>query len=108
MTFRFDVATQVRAVGNGKFSARVHDGWDIGGNANGGYLLALVASALREATGRPLPVAVSCHYLGPVNDAETLDRVWNGERIQEIREAVSRGNGILRRFEQTFRGRELP
>lgn len=74
MTFRFDTATQVRAIGGGVFAARVHDGWDIGGNANGGYLLALVASALREATGRSLPVALSCHYLGPVNDADvTID-----------------------------------
>lgn len=70
MTFRFDLATQVRTIGDGVFAARVHDGWDIGGNANGGYLLALVASALRAATGRSLPVALSCHYLGPVNDAD--------------------------------------
>ena len=72
MTFRFDVATRVTANGAGAYSARVHDGWDIGGNANGGYLLALVASALREATGRALPVALSCHYLGPVNDADVV------------------------------------
>lgn len=72
MTFRFDVATRVTALGDGEFTARVHDGWDIGGNANGGYLLALVASALREATGRSLPVALSCHYLGPVNDADVV------------------------------------
>jgi hypothetical protein len=70
VTFRFDSATQVRAISDGVFAASVHDGWDIGGNANGGYLLALVASALREATGRSLPVALSCHYLGPVNDAD--------------------------------------
>ena len=70
MTFRFDAATRVHRIGDGNFAARVHDGWDIGGNANGGYLLALVASALRESTGRSLPVAISCHYLGPVNDAD--------------------------------------
>lgn len=74
MTFRFDTATRVTAVGGGTYAARVHDGWDIGGNANGGYILALVAAAMREATGRALPVALSCHYLGPVNDADvTID-----------------------------------
>lgn len=70
MTFRFDTATRVHATGEGTFSARVHDGWDIGGNANGGYLLALVAAAACESTGRALPAALSCHYLGPVNDAD--------------------------------------
>jgi len=72
MTFRFDEATRVDANHDGTFSARVHDGWDIGGNANGGYLLALVSAAMCKATGRSLPVAISCHYLGPVNDADVV------------------------------------
>ena len=72
MSFQFDDATQVLPRGDGTYSARVHDGWDIGGNANGGYLLALVASAMRHATGRPLPVALSCHYLAPINDADVV------------------------------------
>lgn len=72
MTFRFDVATRVTANADGAYSARVHDGWDIGGNANGGYLLALVSAAMCHATGRPLPVAISCHYLGPINDADVV------------------------------------
>jgi hypothetical protein len=72
VTFDFDTATQVREIGDGAFAARVHDGWDIAGNANGGYLLAIVSAAMRAATGRLLPVAVSCHYLGPVNDADVV------------------------------------
>jgi len=72
MTFRFDEATRVDANHDGTFSARVHDGWDIGGNANGGYLLALVSAAMCKATDRSLPVAISCHYLGPVNDADVV------------------------------------
>jgi len=72
MTFRFDEATRVHANGDDTFLARVHDGWDIGGNANGGYLLALVSAAMCKATGRSLPVAISCHYLGPVNDADVV------------------------------------
>jgi hypothetical protein len=72
MTFQFDDATQVRPRGDGTYSARVHDGWDIGGNANGGYLLSLVAAAMSLATRRPLPVVLSCHYLAPINDADVV------------------------------------
>ena len=72
MTFEFDRATELVPQGSGCFGAKVHDGWDIGGNANGGYLLALVSSALCRATERSLPVAISCHYLGPINDAEVV------------------------------------
>ena len=42
----------------------VHPGWDIGGNANGGYLLAIAGRAMSEAVGRP-PVTITSHYLRP-------------------------------------------
>ncbi len=57
----FDDATHVDADG----STEVHAGWDIGGNANGGYLLALAANGLRALAGRPDPITVTAHYLSP-------------------------------------------
>ena len=72
MNFQFDRATQLQPIGEGRFISYVQDGWDIGGNANGGYLLALVAGALSAATGRMLPIALSCHYLAPINDAAVV------------------------------------
>jgi len=47
-----------------RFAADVKPGWDIGGNANGGYLLAIAGRAMAEAVGRP-PVTVTAHYLRP-------------------------------------------
>ena len=72
----FDEATQVFAanrpspigsisIGSTCFDAQVHDGWDIMGNANGGYVMAIVARALSVATGRPDCMTVTCHYLSP-------------------------------------------
>ena len=43
----------------------IADGWDIGGNANGGYLLALATSHMRAVSGRPDPISVTAHYLAP-------------------------------------------
>ena len=45
----FDDATQVAPDG----SAMVLNGWDISGNANGGYLMAMAGRAMRNASGRP-------------------------------------------------------
>ena len=66
MATMFADATAVTpAEQEGDFTARVHEGWDILGNANGGYLLAIAGRALSQATGRPDPVTVTAHFLAP-------------------------------------------
>jgi acyl-CoA thioesterase len=45
--------------------ASIDPGWEIAGNANGGYLLAMATRALTRAAGRPDPVTVTAHYLSP-------------------------------------------
>ena len=57
--------TAVHDEGGGRYSAEIRNGWDIAGNANGGYLLSIVARAMRDASGRPDPVSVTGHYLAP-------------------------------------------
>jgi acyl-coenzyme A thioesterase PaaI-like protein len=42
----------------------VQPGWDIGGNANGGYLLAIAGRAMATAVGRP-PLTLTSHYVRP-------------------------------------------
>jgi acyl-CoA thioesterase len=61
----FAYATAVDPAGPGRWSGTVRPGWDIAGNANGGYLLAIAARALVRSTGRPDPVSVTAHYLAP-------------------------------------------
>jgi hypothetical protein len=48
------------------YAAVVQAGWDIGGNANGGYLLALAGRAMADAVGRP-PITLTAHYLRPAS-----------------------------------------
>ena len=62
---RFGLATAVRADGPGRWLADVVPGWQIGDNANGGYLLATAARAMAAAADRPDPVTVTAHYLSP-------------------------------------------
>jgi Acyl-CoA thioesterase len=54
-----------RAAGDDAFVTEIRPGWDIAGNANGGYLLAIAARAMARHCGRPDPVTISAHYLSP-------------------------------------------
>ena len=80
----FAAATAVTPRGSGSYAAEVQPGWDIAGNANGGYLLAICARALRDATGRPDPVTITGHYLAPGRPGPvdvTADLVKEGKRF---------------------------
>lgn len=59
---------------DGEGCGHIHAGWDIGGNANGGYLLALAANGLRRVAGRPDPVSITAHYLAPGTPGEAVVR----------------------------------
>ena len=61
----FAADTAVNAVEPGRWSATVREGWDIAGNANGGYLLAIAARAMAGTADRPDPVTLTAHYLSP-------------------------------------------
>jgi hypothetical protein len=61
---QFATATAVESHGGGRYAGAVHDGWDIGGNANGGYLLAIAGRAMATEVARP-PLTITAHYLRP-------------------------------------------
>lgn len=64
--YRFDQHTRMLRVDEHTYSGHVHAGWSIGTNPNGGYLLALALSALRQAAPfHADPVSVTVHYLRP-------------------------------------------
>jgi hypothetical protein len=68
VTGAFEASTAVEPLGADgpvqRFRAEVHAGWDIGGNANGGYVLAIAGRAMAAVMGRP-PLSVTAHYLAP-------------------------------------------
>ncbi|MEI7548044.1 MAG: thioesterase family protein [Actinomycetota bacterium] len=79
----FDNATAVTPDG----AATIRDGWDINGNANGGYLMAMAARAMRATCGRRDPISVTAHYLapgkpGPVQIDSTV--VKSGRRFSTV------------------------
>ena len=70
MSYNFAEATSVRQSSatnesDGiRYEATVFEGWDILGNANGGYLMVMAARAMADASGRP-PLTITAHYLAP-------------------------------------------
>jgi acyl-coenzyme A thioesterase PaaI-like protein len=48
-----------------RYSGEIAEGWDIAGNANGGYLLATAGRAMAGACDRERPVSLTAHYLSP-------------------------------------------
>ncbi|MFW6775810.1 thioesterase family protein [Nocardioides sp. CPCC 205120] len=61
-----------------RFGARLPGGWSVGGGINGGFLLALLGSAVRATVPeRPDPVVVAATYVGACTEgpAEVVTRV---------------------------------
>ena len=96
---QFAVATAVADTGGGVFHCGVAEGWDINGNANGGYMLALTGRAMARAAGRPDPVTVTGHYLSPgkVGAAEVVTHVVKqGRRFATVSATLSsQGKPVL-------------
>jgi len=60
----FDRGIEVTRVGEGEYDATLDPGWVVGGGINGGYLLAVVANALRASLhGKPDPITMTVHFL---------------------------------------------
>ncbi|MGB3734268.1 MAG: thioesterase family protein [Ilumatobacter sp.] len=104
MGVNFAAATAVQSIGDGRYGATVHDGWDIGGNANGGYLMAIAVRAMSEEIGRP-PLTVTGHYLrpAPAGDCEIdVTTIRSGRRLATASATLSMGGKATLTLLATF------
>jgi len=93
VSHQFDTDVSVTPLGDGRYDAPIRDGWDINGNANGGYLMSLVANAMRAESGRAHPISVGMHYLapGPAGAGTVTVRVMkSGKRFTTVAATLSR------------------
>lgn len=87
------------------YGADIVDGWDIRGNANGGYVMALIANAIRTECERPDPVTITLHYLaplpaGPVQIEARVDK--RGRRFSTVSATLSQGGRVAVRALAAF------
>ena len=103
MSEGFATATAVELIdvdgATSRYRAAIHDGWDIGGNANGGYVLAVVGRAMAAAMDRP-PLTVTGHYLAPEDRPAMPPRRGCPQQFGRYR--------ILRKARRRRHGRRLP
>jgi hypothetical protein len=91
------------------FDAEVAPGWDIGGNANGGYLMAIAGRAMAEALGRP-PLTLTAHYLKPAPAGPCMievSTVRSGRRLATATGSLRMGDVEIIRLLGTF-GEQTP
>jgi hypothetical protein len=101
----FADATAVSPAGDGRFHGGIEPGWDILGNADGGYMMAIAARAATHALGRPDPVTATAHFLrpgtpGPVEVATEV--VKEGRRFGTASATLERDGTPLLRLLGTF------
>jgi hypothetical protein len=101
VTFAFDIATAVRKIADGRYEAEVLPGWDINGNANGGYLFAFASRAMRDHSGRRDPLSVTAHYLSPVKAGPIMvevDTVKTGKLLTTMNASIIANGRVAVRF----------
>ncbi|WP_277499792.1 thioesterase family protein [Nocardioides sp. ChNu-99] len=77
-----------------RFTAHLPGGWSVGGGINGGFLLALIGSAVRATVPeRPDPVAVAATYVGACVEgpAELVTRVVRRGTLTTVAAEVAQG-----------------
>ncbi|MGA1439971.1 MAG: thioesterase family protein [Ilumatobacteraceae bacterium] len=114
MGTEFENASAVRRVtadeGRLSYEAAIAPGWDIAGNANGGYLIAVAARAMADAVGRP-PLSVTAHYLSPGKPGPVtidVEVVRDGRRMAVVRASMISATGPVLSLLGTFADHPVP
>jgi acyl-CoA thioesterase len=71
---RFDIDTEARPLGEGRFAVRIDPGWWVVRGPNGGYIGALLVRALERAVDDPARVlrSITIHYLRTPAEGEAF------------------------------------
>lgn len=91
-------AIQTQSDGPNGWKSEIEPGWDIGGNANGGYLLALAGRAMAAEADRPDVATITAHYLrpGPEGPVTTQAHVVKaGRQFTTVQATMSSDQPIL-------------
>lgn len=98
-------ATEVRPAGDGVWDTQFGENWDILGNTNGGYMLAIASRAASQATGGRDPVTVTGHFTQPGHTGPAramTEVVRSGRRFSVVRTTLVQDDAIVLETLGTF------
>lgn len=84
--------------GAGTWAGAIAPNWDIVGNANGGYLLALAGRALAKAADRQDVTSITAHFLRPGQEGPVTveaEVVKTGRRFTTVRGTVAADKPLI-------------
>jgi Thioesterase-like superfamily len=90
-----EAATAMSPLGAGRWATDIDHGWSIGGRPNGGYLLAVLASAACAETGRDLPLGVNAVFTAPPEFGPAVvvvDTIRAGRTVTAVRARIEQGD----------------
>lgn len=97
---RFDRDTAVRAIGDGRYEARIDPGWFVVRGPNGGYIAALMLRALADRVNdlARAPRSLTVHYTappveGPAWIETTIER--SGRSLTSVSARLLQGDRLL-------------
>jgi acyl-CoA thioesterase len=94
-----DAETSIRALGGGRYTARIAAAWNIGSNPNGGYAMLPALRAMLDIAAHPDPLSVTVHFLRPAmgdHDADVTVRVVRSGRSTTNAAATMTQDGTAR------------
>ncbi len=103
MSFR--KATAVHRAGDDTWDTQFAENWDIMGNTNGGYMLAIASRAASEATGGRHPVTITGHYTRPGHTGPATARtevIRSGRRFSVVRTSLFQDDAVVLETLGTF------
>lgn len=94
---RFERDTAVERIDDLRFLGRIDPGWAVieGAAANGGYVMALAARAMRSPISHPDPVTLTAHFLAPPDPGEVhidVEVVRSGRRHSTVAARLLQGD----------------
>jgi acyl-CoA thioesterase len=97
MTSEFDEDTATTEIAPGRYGVTISPRWSIGTRPNGGYLMAILASAMGSHSAKPDPLSVSSYFLqAPRHDAAaevSIERARTG-KVHETLAATLEQDGV--------------
>ncbi|MCB1247479.1 MAG: thioesterase family protein, partial [Acidimicrobiia bacterium] len=94
----YRAATAVQRIGEHRWATRFAEDWDILGNTNGGYVMAIASRASAAEVGDRDPVTITGHFTRPAHTGDAVietEVVREGRKLAVVRSRVFQDDRVV-------------